>query len=75
MKKRTWLSVVLAALILVSGSAWAGEGCCKANADKKDSTCQKEDKDKKCCDEKKCDKEKTCDKAKDPNCPKSDKAK
>jgi hypothetical protein len=50
MKISKWVIAVLAAVIFVGGSAWAGEGCCKARGQKKDGTCQKADKDKKCKD-------------------------
>jgi hypothetical protein len=56
MKISKWLIAVLAAVVFVSGSAWAGEGCCKAK--KEANECQKEDKDKKCD---KCTKDKKCD--------------
>lgn len=62
MNTKSLLSAILAAVILVSGSAWAGEGCCKSQ--KKETTCKKENKG--------CGHEKKCDKAKDPNCPKTD---
>lgn len=50
MKISKLVAVILAAVIFVSGSAWAGEGCGKTEGQKKNKTCHKEDKDKKCKD-------------------------